>query len=165
MSIINYIQDITQNNVVELIAQKSLYISWFILTLVYIYDLYQENYYTVDTLYILIFNIIVSLTNVKLKNIIKQPRPVAYNVYNGILRSYGMPSVHCACLFSLTTFLFYTRSIEIFVISLLFSTLVAFQRINSYHHTKEQVIAGILSGYIMSFLIYKFIILYLINVN
>ena len=128
---------------------------YFISTIIFSYSLWTSN-----LIYMLIFltnTTIFALTSV-LKRMIKQERPNKRSLY-------GMPSGHCTYFFSFSTLLYYLSDQYIFFASLALSIIVAYQRIISQNHTKKQVIVGILFGYSTTFLIYKFIILYLINVK
>ena len=103
-------------------------------------------------------NFIVFLLTGFLKRIIKQERPNNRSLH-------GMPSGHCSYFFSLTTMMYYFEHYKMFFACFILSNIIAYQRIVSRNHTHRQVIAGIFFGYGVTFFIYKFFIVYLINVR
>ena len=119
------------------------------------YSLYMSD---VIYMYIFLSNLVTFGITGIIKRTIKQDRPNGRSMH-------GMPSGHCSYYFSFSTMLFYLSTNYIFTISIIISIIIAYQRIISKNHYKRQVIVGILLGYIISFLIYKFIIFYLINVK
>lgn len=131
------------------------FLPYFTGTATLFYGLWLQN-----IVYLLIFltNITVFIFTGFLKRLIKQERPNKRSLH-------GMPSGHCSYFFSLTTMLYYLHDGYIFFYSFIISGLIAYQRLTSRNHTKNQVIVGTIFGYTISFLMYKFIILYLINVK
>ena len=110
-----------------------------------------------------------SVINIILKGIFKQPRPSEdkrlFNIAlkngknflfkNGIPYDFfGMPSGHAQCVFYSTFYiLFALKNYKLFILYLLFSLLVLYQRVYFGYHSLLQVIIGSIIGSIFAYVL------------
>jgi len=106
------------------------------------------------------------ISNVTLKEIIKQPRPSEdLSIFNASIAhgrrisfdSYGMPSGHAANVFYSTAFIYLSlKNPLITILYLIVSINTGYQRIKYKNHTIMQVICGAISGIIVGYASYLF---------
>ena len=145
------------NNATLIFGVASWYLLWDKKTLLF--------YYTVGAF-------INHILNVILKGLIQEPRPLFDEVkvklattsyakqfffQNGIpFHVFGMPSEHAQVSFFATSFIYLAlKQSNIFVVYLLFSLFVCYQRIYMEFHSIKQVMVGSIVGSIMGYLVYK----------
>jgi len=101
-----------------------------------------------------------------LKGLFQQPRPTdettsfnlekIYRQKPGFER-FGMPSGHTQTVFYSTTFLYYAlKDGNVNIVMTLLSLIVAYQRVQSRHHTIAQVVAGALGGVLVGYAFFTY---------
>jgi membrane-associated phospholipid phosphatase len=113
-----------------------------------------------------------SILNVLLKGLIQEPRPIfderkiklaitpyakQYFFQNGIpYHVFGMPSGHAQTSFFTTIFIYLAfKQSNLFLVYLLFSLFICYQRIYMEFHSIKQIMVGSIVGSTMGYLVYK----------
>lgn len=121
--------------------------------------IYNRTKYLISYIAFFFINIIL---NKGLKLAFKQPRPSDHNDTTDILKLryngaeiYGFPSGHAQSVGFTVSFLWWiTRSLKLLYIGITIMLLTVYQRFKFNKHTIEQLVAGLIVGGIMGYLLF-----------
>lgn len=102
------------------------------------------------------------ITNLFLKNLIQRLRPFSYSDISLIIKTphdYSFPSGHTSASFAFVFVLLKEKlkinKINVYKISIILATLIAFSRLYLYVHFPTDIIGGIIVGFICNIIAYK----------